>query len=127
MIHLDTSVLIDSLTGPRRSAPALRRTIDRGERILFSTIVLYEWLRGQRSAAELNAQEGLFPRRQPCRLARMKPASRLIFYRAITRGRGREIDLAIAAIAMAQNASLWTLNIEDFRDIDGLTLYDASE
>ena len=42
----------------------------------------------------------------------------------MTRGRGREIDLAIAATAIAQNASLWTLNSEDFRDIDGLSLYD---
>ncbi len=127
MIHLDTSVLIDSLTGPRRSAPALRRTIDRGERILFSTIVLYEWLRGQRSAAELNAQEGLFPRAAAVPFGSDEARIAADLYRAITRGRGREIDLAIAAIAMAQNASLWTLNIEDFRDIDGLTLYDASE
>ena len=48
-------------------------------------------------------------------------------YHAITHVHEREIDLAIAAIAMAQNASLWTLTIEDFRDINGLTLYDASE
>lgn len=124
MIHLDTSVLIDSLTGPRRSAPALRQSIERGERILFSTIVLYEWLRGQRNAAELAAQEALFPRATAVPFGADEARVAADLYRGVTRGRGREIDLAIAATAMAQNASLWTLNREDFRDIDGLTLYD---
>ena len=44
MIVLDTSVLVNALSGPRRSAPALRRAIDRGERILLPSLVLYEWL-----------------------------------------------------------------------------------
>ncbi len=48
MILLDTSVLIDGLSGPRRSAPALRAAIEDGERILLSALVLYEWLRGPR-------------------------------------------------------------------------------
>ena len=48
MIVLDTSVLVDALTGPRRSAPALRRAIESGERLLLSSLVLYEWLRGPR-------------------------------------------------------------------------------
>ncbi|HEX9689768.1 MAG TPA: PIN domain-containing protein, partial [Thermoanaerobaculia bacterium] len=48
MILLDTSALIDALAGPRRSARRLRAAIDRGERILISTLVLYEWLRGAR-------------------------------------------------------------------------------
>lgn len=38
MIHLDTSVLVDALTGPRRSAPALRAAIVRGERVTLSTL-----------------------------------------------------------------------------------------
>ena len=48
MILLDTSVLIDALTGGRRSAPALRRTIESGERVALTTLVLYEWHRGPR-------------------------------------------------------------------------------
>ena len=42
VIHLDTSTLIDALTGARCSAPALRRAIDEGERVQMSTIVLYD-------------------------------------------------------------------------------------
>jgi predicted nucleic acid-binding protein len=38
------------------------------------------------------------------------------------RPRGREIDIAIAACAIANNASLWTLCPEDFSDVPGLTL-----
>ena len=45
MIVLDTSVLVDALSGPGRSAPALRRAIEQGERIVLPSLVLYEWLR----------------------------------------------------------------------------------
>ena len=48
MIHLDTSVLVDALTGPKRSAPRLRGAIESGERVLLTALVLYEWLRGHR-------------------------------------------------------------------------------
>jgi predicted nucleic acid-binding protein len=61
VIHLDTSVLVDALTGPRRSAPALRAVLDRGERIAIATLVLYEWLHGPRRHAELAHQEALLP------------------------------------------------------------------
>jgi len=59
MIHLDTSVLIDALTGPKRSAPELRRALEAGERILLSTIVLYEWARGDRLPTEVAAGSAL--------------------------------------------------------------------
>lgn len=61
MIVLDTSVLIDSLSGAKRSAKVLRFAIQRGERILVPSLVLYEWLRGPRLPAEIAAQEALFP------------------------------------------------------------------
>src|SRR5690606_6768863 len=48
LIVLDTSVLVDGLTGPQRSAPALRAAIARGERLVVPALVLYEWLRGPR-------------------------------------------------------------------------------
>jgi predicted nucleic acid-binding protein len=123
VIHLDTSVLVDALTGPRRSAPALRRAIEQGERVLFSTIVLYEWLRGPRLPAELAAQDALFPRETAAPFGVEEASMAAALYRRVKRGRGREIDLAIAAAAIAGDAALWTLNVEDFSDIPRLRLY----
>jgi predicted nucleic acid-binding protein len=40
----------------------------------------------------------------------------------VSRARGREIDLAVAACAMANGAAIWTLNPGDFRDIPDLRL-----
>ena len=122
MIFLDTSALIDSLSGPKRSAPALRSAIERGERILLPTLVLYEWLRGPRLPEELAAQEALFPsaRAVPFGSDEAAEAARLC-YKA-PRSRGREIDLAIAACAILWDAELWTLNVSDFDDIPGLRL-----
>ena len=44
-------------------------------------------------------------------------------YRRASRARGREVDIAIAACAIAHRAHLWTLNPDDFRDIPGLDLH----
>lgn len=123
MIVLDTSVLIDSLTGPRRSAPALRRAVEDGRRLLVPALVLYEWRRGPRHEAELEAQEALFPSQAalPFGAAEARIAAEL--YGTVPRGRGREIDLAIAASALLADAELWSLNATDFADIPGLRCY----
>ena len=55
MIVLDTSVLIDALSGLKRSGPSLRNALAEGERILLPSLVLYEWLRGPRTPQELAA------------------------------------------------------------------------
>ena len=120
MILLDTSVLIDALTGPRSSATALRRAIAGGERLLVPTLVLYEWLRGPRRPQELAAQEALFPRETAVPFASEEAALAAGLYSHLRKARGREIDLAIAACAIARNARLWTLNTEDFEDIPDL-------
>ena len=100
-----------------------RMVIDRGERLLLPTLVLYEWLRGPRLAAELEAQEALLPsgKAVPFGAEEAIVASRL--YGSMSRPRGREIDLAIAAVAISREASLWTLNLRDFADIPGLRLF----
>jgi predicted nucleic acid-binding protein len=122
VILLDTSVLVDSLTGPKRSAKALRLVIESAERILIPTIVLYEWLRGPRLRQELAAQEELFPREAAVAFGSREAALAATLYGKVPRPRGREIDLAIAACALAQDASLWTLNRRDFADIPDLQL-----
>jgi predicted nucleic acid-binding protein len=120
VILLDTSVLIDALTGPKKSAAELRDAIERGERLLVPTLVLYEWLRGPRRPEELAAQEALFPRESAVSFAAQESVLAAAIYRRIRKARGREIDLAIAACALARNSRLWTLNLSDFEDIPDL-------
>lgn len=126
MIVLDTSVLIDALSGPRRSAGALRRALEAGERILVPSLVLYEWLRGPRLAEELAAQEALFPSALALAFGPAEAARAAQLYVTLRRARGREIDLAIAACALTLQARLWTLNPRDFEDLSELELYNGS-
>ena len=124
MIVLDTSVLVDALTGPRRSAAALRRAIEAGERFLLPSLVLYEWLRGPRLNEELEAQEALLPREQAAPFGGEEAALAARLYSEVSNPRGREVDIAIAAVAQAHDARLWTLNSTDFGDIPRLELHE---
>ena len=125
MIHLDTSVLIDALTGPRRSANALRGVLERGERIGIATLVLYEWMRGPRRDVELAHQEALLPSATALPFGPREATLAAELYRVVPRARQRELDLAVAACALTWGAALWTLNPADFRDIPGLGLFEA--
>jgi predicted nucleic acid-binding protein len=120
---LDTSLLIDALTGPKRSAAALRGAIQEGERIVLPSLVLYEWLRGPRLPQELAAQESLFPSEGAIPFRWQESALSAKLYQSLRRARGREMDIAIAACAITHEAALWTLNSGDFKDIPGLRLY----
>jgi len=123
MILLDTSVLVDALSGPKRSAASLRRAIEKGERIVVASLVLYEWLRGPRLPEELVAQKALFPAESALAFGAAEAIVAAQLYGACRTPRRREIDLAIAACAILRNAALWTLNPKDFRDIPGVRLY----
>ena len=122
MILLDTNVLVESLCGAGRCASALRGLIERRERVLVPTLVLYEWLRGPRLPEEIAAQEALFPAESAIPFGYPEAALSAELYRRVSRPRGREIDLAIAACAILREAELWTLNVDDFKDIPGLRL-----
>jgi predicted nucleic acid-binding protein len=122
MIVIDTSALIDSLCGSRRSAPRLRRLIEEGERIVMPAIVLYEWLRGPRLREELLAQEELLPNHQAIEFGAAEAAFAAELYRTLRKSRGREVDLAIAATAILRDAAIWTLNPADFKDVPGIDL-----
>lgn len=122
MIVVDTSALIDSLVGPRRSAPRMRSLIEAGERLVLPTLVLYEWWRGPRRSEELTAQEALFPREAALSFGPEQAEVAARLYRLVDRPRGRTVDLAIAAHAVSRDAALWTLNPDDYDDIPGLAM-----
>jgi predicted nucleic acid-binding protein len=124
VIHLDTSLIVEALAGQRRAGSLLRHATEEGERMGMSTLVLYEWLRGPRTSAELAAQEALFPAEEAVPFG---PAEALIaarLYRHVPGARHRELDLGIAACALVHGARLWTLNPDDFRDVPDLQLYE---
>jgi predicted nucleic acid-binding protein len=122
IVHVDTSALIDALTGPRRSLPRLTALVHDGHRIAMSGLVYYEWRRGPRTRAELTAQEAVLPLEGVVAFDAGAAALAASLYAKLPKARGREIDLAIAACALHHGAALWTLNPADFRDIPALTL-----
>ena len=123
-IHLDTSVLVDALTGPRRSFRALERTVAAGHVIGMSALVLYEWRRGPRTAGEIDAQESLWPAVEARAFGSAEAERAAEMYRLAKRPRGRDMDIAIAACAVQHRARLWTLNPNDFRDLPSVELYE---
>jgi predicted nucleic acid-binding protein len=121
-IHIDTSALIGALVAERPALPKLMAFAEAGDRLMLSTIVLYEWLRGPRTRAELALQEELFPREQTIPFGPAEAAAAARLYASVKRPRGRESDLAIAACVVVHGGALWTLNRDDFKDIPDLRL-----
>lgn len=121
-IHLDTSALVGALAEPRNFLDSLHSFVDEGHRLRLSSIVLYEWLRGPRAVGELRVQEDLFPRDQAVPFGIEAAAQAAALYARLPRARGRDLDLAIAACALVDEAALWTLNPDDFSDVPGLKL-----
>ena len=122
-IHLDTSVLVDALTGPRRSLPLLELAIAARHVVNLSALVLYAWSRGPRTPEELEDAELLFPSDEAVAFGAAEARRAATVYRAAKRASGRDMDIAIASCAMERRAHLWTLNPDDFRDLAGLHLY----
>jgi predicted nucleic acid-binding protein len=121
LIHLDTSVLIDAFTGSRRSLPAVRTATARGDSIAFSSIVLYEWLRGPRTGSETSVVAAFFD--SPAAFGTREAERAADLYRRVKGARQRQADLAIAACAIQHGAAFWTHNPSDFADVPGLVLY----
>ncbi len=121
-IHLDTSALIGALTESHDAVGRLHALIEEGHRLRLSSIVLFEWLRGPRTVGELRVQEDLFPREQAVPFDTGAAAQAAALYVRLPRPSGRDLDLAIAACALVNEAALWTLNPKDFSDVPGLKL-----
>lgn len=108
MIFLDTSVLIEAVTSRAGSAVRnrLRGLIASGERIAVSALL----------------QEAWFPLSEAVVFGPDEARVSATVCRSVSRARGREVDLAIAACAIVNNAFVWTLNSKDFADIPNLRL-----
>jgi predicted nucleic acid-binding protein len=123
LIHLDTSVLVDAFTGPRRSLAHVRSATSEGHVIAFCALVQYEWLRGPRAPGEDDAVHRFFGDDAIVAFGSREGRTAAAIYHRVKRARQRQADLAIAACALEHNARLWTLNDRDFDDVPGLTLY----
>lgn len=121
-VHVDTSALVDALTGPRRSLDRLIELTDAGHRLAISSLVFAEWLRGPRTKTDLNAQEMLFPSEAVVPFGAAEAALAAKLHAHAPRSIGRDIELAIAACALANGAAILTLIPDDFRDIPGLKI-----
>jgi predicted nucleic acid-binding protein len=107
----------------RRSLAAVRSATLRGDSITFSTIVLYEWLRGPRTDAETSTVAAFFAGDLPAVFGVREAERAAALHRRVRGARQRQADLAVAACAMQHGAALWTLNAGDFEDVPGLMLY----
>jgi predicted nucleic acid-binding protein len=125
IVHLDTSVLVAALTGPRGSLPALKRTVAAGHIIAISSLALYEWLRGPRAPEEIESQEMLLPSAEARAFGPAEARRAADLFRSMKRARGRDMDIAIASCALEHGAHIWTLNPDDFRDLPGLLIFTA--
>lgn len=116
--------MIDCFTASRILLPTLRAVEAKGEPIALPALVIYEWRRGPRTSQEITEQEDLYPATGAITFGPKEAALSADLYRSVRRARSREIDIAIAACAIVNEAQLWTLNRADFADIPGLRLYD---
>jgi predicted nucleic acid-binding protein len=123
LVHLDTSVLIDAFTGPRRLLPRVIAATTGGDVLAYSALAAYEWLRGPRVESETSAVLRFFGDQPVAAFGRPEAELAASLYRHAKRARLRQADLAIAACAIEHGAQLWTLNERDFDDVPGLTLY----
>ena len=123
LIHLDTSVLVDAFTGPRRALAHVASATSAGHVIAFCALVQYEWLRGPRTQGEDQAVRRFFGDDTITAFGSREAEAAAALYRRVKRARQRQADLAIAACALERNARLWTLNEPDFADVPELSLY----
>jgi len=127
MRHLDTNIVIAFLNGDKSTASHLKAHLPEAA---VSSLVLAELLYGARASAR--SSENLEKVNQLLRVVDVvdfdqASAEAYSKIRFMVRQKGRpagEMDVLIAAVAMANNAILVTHNIKHFESIEGLSLED---
>ncbi len=120
MIHLDTSFLIRALEPRSPEDRKLRSWIGEGETLRMSTVAWTEFLCGPITPSEIALATrivGLFRDFTP---EHATIAAQL--FNESGRRRGSLIDCMIAATALADDASIATVNAADFRRFEGFGL-----
>jgi predicted nucleic acid-binding protein len=126
MIHLDTNVLIGALVSGSAADLAVRRWLSNGESIGLSSIAWSEFLcgppHGGVSTSTRDAARELLGEAVP--FDRYAAELTADLYNLTGRRRGSLVDCMVAAVAIANGASLATANIDDFSLFQsaGLTL-----
>ncbi len=127
MLHLDTNVVVAYLRGNEDIAARLEAHLPD---VAISSLVLAELLYGAQSSQR--AAENLAHVRRLLQVVQVasfdeKSAESYSELRAALRQKGRpigEIDVLIAAVALANKATLVTHNVKHFAIVEGLAIED---
>ncbi len=122
MIHLDTSFLIRALIRGTPEDSALRRWIKAGESLAISAVAWAEFRCGPLHPLELAAAAAIVGHHRDFTRNDAETAARL--YNESGRRRGSLPDCMIAAVALADDASVATANTTDFKRLSefGVTI-----
>ena len=112
MICLDTNYLIMGLVAGSREAGLLLEWASKGEKLITSSIVWYEFLCGPVTDQHVAAMKQLLAQIAPFDESTSNIASQL--FNQAGRKRTLRVDAMIAATAIAQQSPLATNNTNDF-------------
>jgi predicted nucleic acid-binding protein len=112
VIHLDTSFLIHALVPGSAADKQLRRWLRDEEDLGMSSVAWSEFLCGPVGAAEVDLASGILQEIAPFSAADALVAARL--FNRSGRRRGTLADCMIAALAIAADAAVATVNAKDF-------------
>lgn len=120
IIHLDTDVLIYSISirGPERRR---LESLLRSEAIIeASAIVWYEFSRGPRTPEQLAVARDIFEPQGIIPFSEQLAEAAADQFRRLGSPRKRAADIAIGVVARSRGATLLTRNGRDFAGIEGL-------
>lgn len=121
--HLDTDFLVHALSAPRQSEFRRLESLAASD-VTFEMAALawYEFSRGPRTPNQLALARAFLGPGAVLDFTEALADRAAELYRRLRGPRRRAGDLIIAATALQRSATLLTLNVKDYADIDGLDL-----